>query len=356
MLLPSSILALLFIQLAHQVTANEDQSSCSLSKWAKFKEKFGKRYERLAEDRQRRAIFCDNLRWIVEQNSLNLTYRLGLNHFSDLTPNEFASMMPQLEPMYHASDLSEARFSNRLAPSLLASSDKEPPAEVDWRKFPNVVGPVKSQGQCGSCWAFAAVALLESAQHRHNPNLSHVIPLSEQQLVDCDTNSSGCGGGKPHKVGDYLVSFGGLESESAYPYESGRTQRAGLCKANPALIETTSRDIGPFFMIDRNNEQLMKRFLAFQGPILVYIFSRTRSFHYYRDGVMWHPDCRDAQATTHAVLIVGYGHDDKSGLDYWIIKNSWGDDWGQEGYFYLARNQPDRGGHCLVASKPVITL
>merc|ERR1712035_215593 len=174
------------------------------------------------------------------------------------------------------------------------------PASVDWRQS-GYVTPVKDQKQCGSCWAFSAVGALEGQNFRKTGQL---VSLSEQNLVDCSKDNSGCNGGLMDYAFEYVKSNGGIDTESSYPY----TARDGVCKYNAANKGDSS-------------------------------------------GVYNEPRC-SSRSLDHGVLAVGYGSD-ASG-DYWIVKNSWGKAWGESGYIRMSRNKSNQCGVATEASYPTV--
>jgi len=211
--------------------------------------------------------------------------------------------------------------------SALGLSDL--PAYVDWREQ-GVVTPVKNQGHCGSCWTFSTTGAVESHWALYGgKNLSL---LSEQQLVDCagDFNNHGCNGGLPSQAFEYIQFTGGIETEMNYPY-MGVDQNCSFDSSKIAAdvyygsVNITSGD-----------EQAIVETVATIGPVSI-AFQVTSDFRNYDGGVYVGQTCQASAATVnHAVLAVGYGTDSKK-LDYWIIKNSWGAEWGEEGYFRMQR-------------------
>merc|ERR1712012_1010659 len=188
--------------------------------WEIFKAKYERKYLSTPEHDQRRSIFISNLRLIQKHNAehaLGLhTYTLGVNKFADLTSEEFVKTYNGFRPELYK-DLPKAD---------LKAIGNEPDA-VDWRPQ-GYVTPIKDQGQCGSCWAFSAVATMEGAWFKKSGEL---VSLSEQQLVDCDHEDSACNGGLPETGINYVISAGGLDTEASYPY-AGRKHSS--CKYEEA--------------------------------------------------------------------------------------------------------------------------
>uniref|UniRef100_A0A1I7VBE2 Cathepsin L-like n=1 Tax=Loa loa TaxID=7209 RepID=A0A1I7VBE2_LOALO len=216
---------------------------------------------------------------------------------------------------------------------------KRLPYSVDWREN-GVVTPVRNQGQCGSCYAFSAAGALEAFYKMRTGKL---LNLSPQNIVDCtqEFGNFGCDGGYMVPAFYYATKVG-IASEWTYPYV-GIEQR---CKSrtNIAIV----KDNG-FSEIEPGDELALKHAVAEQGPVVVAISASKRSFRFYKNGVYYDPNWGEID---HAVLVVGYGTHQTYG-DYWIVKNSWGTGWGDNGYFYMARNRGNMCGISSVASFPV---
>jgi len=304
--------------------------------WENFKKTHGKRYTPL-EEAHRRAVFKKNALKIVNHNlEADLgkhSYTLGINEFSDLEPEEFA----KLYKGYKAPAKRDAPQQMFLARGVSV------PQEVDWRSS-NLVTPVKNQGQCGSCWAFSAVASLEG---QHAKSTGQLVSLSEQNLVDCSGSygNNGCNGGLMDYAFEYIRDNGGIDTEDSYPYEA----QQGDCRYDPNNVGATLRS----YVDVAQDEESLQEASATIGPISVAIDASHSDFQHYRGGVYDPPQCSSTQLD-HGVTVVGYGTDSNSGLDYWLIKNSWGSSWGEEGYVKIVRNKGNRCGVASSASYPVV--
>jgi len=192
---------------------------------------------------------------------------------------------------------------------------------VDWRQK-GAVTPVKNQGACGSCWAFSTTGDVEGTHFLATGNL---VSLSEQDLVDCDHNGDqGCNGGLPTQAMQSIIDAGGIESEDAYPYE-GRDGTCTFDKSKVAVKISNYTCVAP-------DEAQMKAFIEKNGPVSIGINANTLQF--YMGGIADPFDILcSPKHLDHGVLIVGYGVENSK--PFWIVKNSWGQGWGEKGYFRI---------------------
>jgi C1A family cysteine protease len=310
------------------------------SEFLNFQQKYNKYYDSLEQFESRFEIFRDNLQIILSHNlQNNYNFTLHVNHFSDLTPEEFKK--------YYANGLTE---SNRYGCKMFSSNDvdimDDLPISIDWRKK-GAVTSVKDQGQCGSCWAFSSTAATEGAWAISTGNL---IDLSEQELVDCangfNYGSHGCSGGQMDGGFKFIIE-NGLCSATQYPYVSGTTKTEDSCQTKncDSVIEITKgscNDVTP-------NDELLLKFAVSQQPVAIAIEADTRYFQFYAGGILDSVEC--GTKLDHGVLIIGYGEDD--GKKYWLVKNSWSSSWGEEGYVKIARTDSrNNEGICGIAMSP----
>ncbi|QDP16893.1 hypothetical protein Tsubulata_033998 [Turnera subulata] len=279
----------------------------------------GKAYTCLQEKEARFEIFRSNLRYIDEQNSLNRTYKLGLTKFADITNEEYRAIY--LGTRFDAKR--RIMKSKKPNPRYMNSGHKLP-VHVDWR-LNGAVNPIKDQGDCGSCWAFSTIAAVEGINKIVTGEL---VSLSEQELVDCDrTYNAGCNGGLMDYAFQYIINNGGMETEQDYPYLGVD----GIC--NKERKNTTVVSIDGFEDVLAFNEKALQKAVAHQ-PVSVAIEASGLDLQFYKSGVFT-GDC--GTALNHAVVIVGYGTD-INGVEYWIVRNSWGREWGEDGYIRMERN------------------
>ncbi|CAJ1056743.1 pro-cathepsin H [Xyrichtys novacula] len=243
---------------------------------------------------------------------------MSLNQFSDMTFSEFRKAFLWSEPQNCSATKGTYLYSN--GPS---------PDSIDWRKKGNFVTDVKNQGPCGSCWTFSTTGCLESVTAI---NTGKLVPLSEQQLVDCaqDFNNHGCNGGLPSQAFEYIMYNKGLMTEKDYPYKATE----GVCVYKPELAAAFVKDV---VNITANDEMGMVDAVGTRNPVS-FAFEVTSDFMHYSKGVYTSTMChKTADKVNHAVLAVGYGQ--QNGSAYWIVKNSWGKIWGIDGYFLIERGK-----------------
>ncbi|XP_057779671.1 low-temperature-induced cysteine proteinase-like [Salvia miltiorrhiza] len=294
--------------------------------------KHGKSYNALGEKEKRFQIFKDNLKYVEEQNAVEgRTYKLGLNRFADLTNQEYR--INHLGTRPRAARRLAATKSDRYA---LRDGD-DLPDSVDWRTK-GAVAPVKDQGSCGSCWAFSTIAAVESINQIKTGSL---ISLSEQELVDCDTSyNQGCNGGLMDYAFEFIIKNGGIDSDEDYPY-TGRDGKCDTYRKNAKVVSIDDYEDVPV-----NNEKALQKAVANQ-PISVAIEAGGRDFQLYQSGIF---TGKCGTNLDHGVVAVGYGTE--NGKDYWIVRNSWGSSWGEEGYLRMERNIAAKTGICGIAIEP----
>lgn len=289
-----------------------------------FKKEHGKTYGE-QEEQDRLAIFTANLDMVSQMNNVTSDHsEYGVTKFMDMTPHEFkATYLRMKTPTDRNLPMWEPECTAcRLFPEMNATADA-----VDWTTK-GAVTKVKDQGQCGSCWSFGTTGDIEGTTFLATGKLTS---LSEQQLVSCDTKSDqGCNGGLQEDAFVY-VEKNGLTTEANYPYTSGRG-KSGRCEEAKVVGPLTK--ISSWSQVSKAaaGEEGIKTALAQSGPITIGI--NAGHLQTYKKGVTNPLICRSGKgALDHAVLIVGYGTD--GGDAYWKIKNSWGESWGEEGYFRI---------------------
>ena len=294
---------------------------------------YNKEYGSLKNLYDRFVTFAENLDRIYDHNRRQLNYTLGVNEYTDMTSEQFTS---QHLGCTHKKPEQVGFFMTRNACYKFQPTNKILPDTVDWRDK-DVVTPVKNQGQCGSCWSFSATGAMEGAWALKTGNL---VSLSEQQLVDCSHSygNNGCDGGMMDDAFKYAAD-NGMCTESEDPY----TAADGTCKkCEPVVSVKHCVDVTP------KNQLHLKEAVA-RGPVSVAIDAETTIFQFYSGGVVSSTKC--GKELDHGVLVVGYGQENS--VPYWLVKNSWGNQWGENGYIKIERSESNSDpGVCGIAMQP----
>ena len=272
------------------------------------------------------------------------TWKMTHNKFSHLTGSEFRSVaglglnLPS-NVVAAAKTGMNPRVSLRGGKPLKNVSSV--PSSVDWVTG-GAVTSVKDQGSCGSCWSFSATGALEGAYAIKNGDL---VNLSQQQLVDCDTIDGGCDGGAMDDAFQWAQSNGGLCKADDYPYVSSGGSAPGVCSTTCAPVPGTAPT--KWTDVEQGDEYLMAALAI--GPVSIAIEADETTFQHYSTGVL---TSKCGTNLDHGVLAVGYGVDEATGIKYWKVKNSWGPEWGAEGYILLERGSKQEGGQCGILMAP----
>jgi len=324
-----SVILLLIVAVAAQGNAHPSPA------WINFKTAYGKTYASVEEETTRYGIYADNLRFIENHNKEfeagRKSFQLGMNHFGDWTNEEFKAKMNGYK----------RPATNRSIGNFFVAPNVAIPDWVDWTTQ-GLVTPVKDQGSCGSCWAFSATGSLEGQNKKYSGKLNS---LSEQNLIDCSTNfgNQGCNGGSMEASFDYIKANRGIDLENSYPYEA----RDDKCRFKP---ENTGASDAGHVRIKSGSESDLESAIATVGPISVAIDASQPSFQFYKSGVYNEPSCSSSQLD-HGVLAAGYSTY-TDGQKCYIVKNSWGLDWGDGGYILMSRERNNQCGIATDASYP----
>ena len=262
--------------------------------------------------------------------------KLRPNQFADWTDDEFHSYV-------HDRGLKGTRPKYTIGGrgmNLKRSQVGDNPSSVDWTTQ-GVVTPVKNQGQCGSCWAFSTTGAIECMVAISTGTL---VSLSEQQLVDCSHRQGnlGCDGGEMDDAFKYVMEEGGLCSEKEYPYKA----EGGSCEASSC--GTLYDPISSYTDVTSRSEPDLETATA-AGCVSVAIEADQFAFQYYSSGIL---DGTCGTNLDHGVLVVGYGNDGNQ--EYWKVKNSWGESWGEDGYVLICKecNKNGKDGECGILMQP----
>ncbi len=273
--------------------------SMLMSNYSKFLDTYNKSFSENGYE-----VYKNNAMMIEDFNTKNNSYEMEINEFSDIE-------------YYGSNPIKKSKNKN-----IIELNDIIVPEKVDWRRE-GVVTEVKNQKNCGSCWAFSTTGSIEGIIAIKTSNLFN---FSEQQLMDCSKSygNNGCQGGLMDNAFKYVID-NGLCLEKDYPYEA----ETGMCQQCDEKGNIQSYgDI-------ESDEKILKRAVA-QQPVSVAIQANLSSFRFYSKGVYSDPNC--GKELDHGVLIVGYGYDLMRGKAYWLVKNSWGENWGENGYIRIERN------------------
>jgi len=300
----------------------------------------GKSYNSVEEYNKRFQTYQDNLKRIDE---LNVHYspktKFGANKFADLSKEEFKNTYLSKQVAVRDNTWPIARdYSDEVIENL--------PASFDWRTKGAVTG-VKDQGQCGSCWSFSTTGNVEGQWFLSGNTL---VGLSEQNLVDCDQEcmqyegesvcDAGCDGGLMPNAFTYIMKNGGIDTESSYPYEAVDD----TCRFNKKNVGAT---ISNFTLLSTNETQIAA-YLVDHGPVS--IAADAEEWQFYIEGVFYLPCGTELD---HGILLVGFGSEtdvfDQT-MPFWIVKNSWGADWGEDGYLRVERGVGECGLNLFACS------
>jgi len=302
---------------------------CDNTEFLGWTNKNGKVYS-ATDLRSRFAIWTKNCLYINAHNKRGMNFTVAMNQFGDLTGVEFAKLF--LGVKMNATTMRNWRAGITAGRTGL-------PDSFNWATQ-GAVTPIKNQQQCGSCWSFSTTGSTEGC---HFLGTKKLVSLSEQNLMDCSWSqgNQGCNGGLMTQAMQYIISNGGIDTESSYPY----TAEDGTCTYAASNSGSTLTSFANVASGDENALQTS----VYSGPTSVAIDASQSSFQFYSSGVYSDPNCSSTQLD-HGVLAVGWGT--SSGSAYWIVKNSWGTDWGQSGYIWMARNDNNMCGIATMATLP----
>jgi len=337
----------LFINLT---TQKKTESASDL--FEQFYEKFNKTYQGL-EKKARFQIFRQNLEHIQKMNKNSKHAKFSpMTKFADMSKEEFRSQYLLNKHSSRGLAWSCSQYGAVEPPVFTEEDVKALPDAWDWRTTggkdnSGVVTPVKNQGDCGSCWTFSTTGNIEGLWAlKGNPLTS----FSEQQIVDCShaccnmpgegqVCNQGCNGGFMWSAFYDIMSWGGLETEAEYPYQG----YDGTCGMNSSLFQAPIINYTCISSVTAPaNEEQMRAYIYQNGPVSIALDAGL--LQWYFGGIIdpFFPNIEcDPTSLDHGILIVGWGQERNwigEMTPYWLVKNSWGADWGDSGYFLIARN------------------
>lgn len=274
------------------------------------------------------GIWLTNQRLVHEQNSGGFSFQISMNKFAALTPSEYQSLLG-----FKRTSKRKPSQKSKLVPT---------DAIVDWRTK-GVVNPIQDQGQCGSCWAFSAVEAIET---EYAIKYGHLYKFSEQNLLDCDFFCDGCDGCEMDNAFEFILEGqdGNLTLSDKYPYYPFPQK----CKYDPS---STIHVLEGYVDLPKGDEVALAAAVQQYGVISIAIDASHYSFQLYFGGIYDEPSC-DSTYLDHAVGLIGYGSE--RGVNYWIVRNSWGLDWGENGYIRMVKDKNNQCGEASDASYPII--
>jgi len=292
---------------------------------AKFKEYAAKHKKNYSESElpKRMALYVDRSVKIQQHNAEAASglhsYTMEENDLIDNTDDELKTKFGVVAP--------EISTRSEFGVPL---SDRAIPSSVDLRKS-GCMPAVENQAGCGSCWAYAASLPTEFLYCK---KYNQSFYFSKQQLVSCSSSfgNYGCDGGFYTNAWNYVKSVGGQVTAAAYPYTSS-TGTTGSCLSKTSTIKakiSSSNWVYPY-----KDESAIAAAVATYGPVAVAIYANN-NWCYYQSGIFDDPTC-PTNGVNHAVVVVGYGSNSVAGKDFWIVRNSWGPNWGSSGYILMRR-------------------
>ncbi|CAH0720620.1 unnamed protein product, partial [Brenthis ino] len=302
----------------------------------RFVAEHGRQYNDQTEHEMRKNIFAENLRRVQDHNRKNTSFKLGINKFSDRTPEE----MKKMKGLRRRKEGQIGTVPFPYSKTEIADISKDLPKEFDLRML-GVITPVKDQDMCGSCWTFGTTSAVEGALARQNGG--RLLRLANQALIDCawGFHAAGCDGGSDTAAYHWMMKYG-LPTEEEYgPYSN----KDGFCRIKNM---TQLYPIKGFTDVTPFSVEALKVALINHGPLSVSI-DATTALTLYSSGIMFDSEC-DKTVLNHEVTLVGYGVRDDE--EYWIVKNSWGRTWGIDGYFHISTRNTD----CGITTEPTYVV
>jgi C1A family cysteine protease len=293
----------------------------SKTSFNQFSDKFNKDYESKMQEVMASFFFKRNNAILEDLKNMNLPFKVGITKFHDMSSSDFKNKYLTFTP--DKEDFMGSNGASFLEISAESFKTEGLPTSVDWR-IKNILTPIREQGTCGGCWAFSTVSNIETMILK---KYGQTVDLSEQSFINCVSRNVGCSGGNMKNALIWAQGINGLISESSQPYQSTTLSCDSTGVDNGFKVASYSK-------LATIDEDKIAAFIVMNGPVSAAL--NANSLQFYHSGIYDIPDC-DVTQTNHAVNIVGYGVE--NGKPYWIIRNSWGADWGENGYFRIARGK-----------------
>mmetsp|Transcript_93160 Transcript_93160/g.221613 ORF Transcript_93160/g.221613 Transcript_93160/m.221613 type:complete len:372 (-) Transcript_93160:150-1265(-) len=267
----------------------------------------------------------------------DVSWTAVINKFADYTEQEYRALLGQKRTWRGEAKVGSSFL--QTGPNRLAART------VDWGQSLGSVAKVKEQGACGSCWAVAAIGALE--MHAELSLKKEIGALSSNQVKDCSKNPRHCGGtggceGSTSELAYAFMQENGIALDATYVGDKDRDQH---CREVQPYLR-----VGGFQPLPVNKLMPLMDAVSTKGPVVVSI--DAGGWNYYGGGI--YDSCERDAVVNHAVVLIGYGHDSEQNKDYWLIRNSWGESWGEKGFIRLLRHSVDTGdaGYCGIDRKP----
>lgn len=322
-----------YASLAWSRPLDDDKALSIRERHEQWMAKYGRKYKDSVEKEKRFNIFKENVERIENFNQNVLSnqklYTLGVNAFADLTPEEFAATHTASKSLSPSTTMS----GDLTTTSFRFQNVTDTPPSKDWRDY-GAVTPIKNQGGCGCCWAFASVAAVEGINQIKTGKL---ISLSEQELLDCVPGFS-CDGGIMTRAFQFIQQNQGILTEDNYPYQEDK----GQCQAT--TLEGDKVTINGYESVPSLDEDALLKAVS-QQPVVVRV--NSKGFQLYEGGI-YNGEC--GTTLNHEVTIIGYGTE--NGNNYWLVKNSWGTGWGEQGFMRIMRGM----NMCGLAIQPAYPI
>ena len=306
-------------------------------RFSSYVREYNKKYDSYFEHEKRLSIFAASLMEIEEHNAKNLSWIKAINEFSDMTVEEFRK---KYDGGYVRKPFSSSKA------RLMTTPVSNLPRWIDWRDE-GVITPVKKQ-KCKDCWANAATEQLESYLSIETKEPAQV--LSVGQITACTSNPYQCGGtgGCDGAIESFAYQYAqlfGIVTETEYPY---KTSWINKCRHN--FLNTTQKVfVRGYESLPQNDYNAIMNHIAYVGPLSVTITVKWSDMKAYGGGIYKECSYDENIPLNHAVQLVGYGTDEEHG-DYWLLRNSWGTSFGDQGYFKFAR---EKEVHCGENNTPL---